>query len=51
MDRDGSIKLLSASLADLPSLPGAACSGRHLLFDEVPGRGGSISGGSATRPR
>ncbi|MGH8572555.1 MAG: hypothetical protein ACREX8_08270 [Gammaproteobacteria bacterium] len=39
MDREGTIKLLSAILADLPKLPGeAACRGRHRLFDELPGR-------------
>ena len=39
MDREGSIKLLSAILADLPQLSGASCVGQHGLFDELPGRG------------
>ncbi|MGH3550781.1 MAG: hypothetical protein ACRDQU_22200 [Pseudonocardiaceae bacterium] len=37
MDPDGSIKLLSAILAGVQPLPGAACSGRHVLYDELHG--------------
>lgn len=36
VDREGSIKLLSAILADLPRLDGAACIGHHDLYDEQP---------------
>ena len=39
MDREGSIKLLSAILANQPHLPGAACRGQHELFDPIRGRG------------
>jgi hypothetical protein len=39
MDREGSVKLLSVILADLPQLSGARCVGQHGLFDELPGRG------------
>lgn len=39
VDHEGSIKLLSAIMADLPRLTGAACVDRHHLFDELSGRG------------
>ncbi|MGH3897571.1 MAG: hypothetical protein ACRDTA_04825 [Pseudonocardiaceae bacterium] len=35
VDRDGTIKLLAVILADLPKLDGAACRGRHELFDPM----------------
>jgi hypothetical protein len=35
VDHDGTIKLLSKILADLPRLPGAACIGRHEWFDRT----------------
>jgi hypothetical protein len=35
-DPDGTIRLLGAVLRGIPNLPGAACSGRHQLFDTVP---------------
>ncbi len=37
MDREASIKLLSTILADTVQLPGAACLGKHHLFDPVSG--------------
>jgi hypothetical protein len=40
MDREASIKLLSTILADTVRLTGAACIGRHELFDRTPGNGG-----------
>ncbi|MGH3888769.1 MAG: hypothetical protein ACRDSZ_19790 [Pseudonocardiaceae bacterium] len=39
VDRDGTIKLLAVILADLPKLDGAACRGRHELFDPIRGNG------------
>jgi hypothetical protein len=39
MDREGTITLLSVILAGIPQLNGAACVGRHHLYDEIPGRG------------
>jgi hypothetical protein len=36
VDREGSIRLLSVILWELPSMPLAACRGRHELFEEVP---------------
>jgi hypothetical protein len=39
MDREGSIKLLSAILADIPRLPGASCTGKRHMFDPAPGNG------------
>jgi WhiB family redox-sensing transcriptional regulator len=39
MDREGSIKLLSGILAGTPRLPGAACIGRHELYDPIAGNG------------
>ncbi|MGH3838300.1 MAG: hypothetical protein ACRDSF_21780 [Pseudonocardiaceae bacterium] len=38
MDHEGTARLLSAILTDLPKLDGAACQGRYELFDELPGR-------------
>ncbi len=38
VDPDGTIKLVGAILRGTPSLPGAACRGRHELFDEIPGQ-------------
>jgi len=40
MDREGSIKLLAAILADLPQLTDASCIRRHELFDPTSGNGG-----------
>ncbi len=40
VDREASIKLLAAILTDPPWLSGAACIGRHEMFDPVPGHGG-----------
>jgi hypothetical protein len=40
MDREASIKLLSTILADTVRLTGAACIGKHQLFDQIPGNGG-----------
>ncbi|MGH3548413.1 MAG: WhiB family transcriptional regulator [Pseudonocardiaceae bacterium] len=37
VDREGTVRLLSAILADSPRLPGAACRGRHALFDPIRG--------------
>lgn len=37
-DPDGTIKLLGVILRGLPNLTGAACHGRHELFDELTGR-------------
>lgn len=39
MDRDGSIKLLSTILTNIPRLTGASCIGHHRLFDPLPGNG------------
>jgi hypothetical protein len=39
VDREGTIMLLSVILAGTPLLNGAACVGRHQLYDEIPGRG------------
>jgi hypothetical protein len=39
VDHEASVKLLAAILADLPQLTGAACVGRHQLFDPVLGNG------------
>ncbi|PZS23005.1 MAG: hypothetical protein DLM60_03360 [Pseudonocardiales bacterium] len=35
MDPDGTVRLLSAILADQPRLSGAACIGRHEMFDPI----------------
>jgi hypothetical protein len=45
--------VLCAILAGIPRLPGAACRGRHELYDEIPRCQAAISGPSAaaTRPR
>jgi WhiB family redox-sensing transcriptional regulator len=40
MDADAALDLLKEILAGVPRLPGAACIGRHELFDPVPGNGG-----------
>ncbi|MGH3522204.1 MAG: hypothetical protein ACRDU4_05100 [Mycobacterium sp.] len=37
MDPDGTVRLLSAILTDSPRLPGAACRGRHAMFDPIRG--------------
>ena len=37
MDTDGALLLLQEILTDLPQLSGAACVGRHALYDELPG--------------
>jgi hypothetical protein len=37
MDADGALELLQEILADLPRFPGAACIGRHDLYDPVSG--------------
>lgn len=39
MDRYGTVRLLSAILANQPRLTGAACIGRHELFDPIRGNG------------
>jgi hypothetical protein len=39
LDRDGTVRLLSAILANSVWLPDAACLGHHDLDDELPGRG------------
>lgn len=39
MDSDSALALLKAILADTVRLPGAACVGRHELFDQTPGNG------------
>jgi hypothetical protein len=39
MDREASIKLLAAILADLPQLTGASCIGKHRAFDPIVGNG------------
>ena len=41
MDPEGTVRLLSAILADLPKLDGAACRGRHEVDHAIdtPGRG------------
>lgn len=40
MDPEGTIQLLTEIVRGVPSLPGAACRGRHELYDELPaGRG------------
>ena len=39
MDREGTIKLQAVILADIPKLDGAACHGRHELFDSAPRNG------------
>lgn len=39
MDREASVKLLAAILTDLPQLTGAACVGKHRMFDPVIGNG------------
>jgi hypothetical protein len=41
MDCEGTITLLSVILAGTPQLNGAACVGRHQLYDEIPDRGQS----------
>ena len=35
MDADGTIRLLSVILWELPNLPGAACQGKHDLFEDL----------------
>ena len=40
MDPDAALDLLKAILAGTVRLPGAACIGRHDLFDRTPGNGG-----------
>ena len=47
MDADAVVALLKEILADLLRLPGAACIGKHAMFDLVIGNGPSI----ATRNR
>ncbi|MGH3857962.1 MAG: WhiB family transcriptional regulator [Pseudonocardiaceae bacterium] len=37
VDREGTVRLLAAILTDQPRLPGAACRGRHALFDPIRG--------------
>jgi hypothetical protein len=39
VDVDGALLLLREILTDLPQLTGAACVGRHALYDELPGHG------------
>lgn len=39
VDREATARLLSAILANQPRLPGAACIGRHELFDPIRGNG------------
>jgi hypothetical protein len=34
VDPNGTIKLLSKILWELPNLPGAACTGRHELYED-----------------
>ncbi|MGH3538130.1 MAG: hypothetical protein ACRDQJ_07470 [Pseudonocardiaceae bacterium] len=36
VDPDGTVRLLTAILADSPRLPGAACRGRHRTYDPLP---------------
>ncbi|MDQ3762607.1 MAG: hypothetical protein M3460_13355 [Actinomycetota bacterium] len=38
MDRDAALRLLELILRDQQALPGAACRGRHRIFDPVEGR-------------
>ncbi len=38
VDPDGTVRLVGAILCGTPSLPGAACRGRHELYDEIPGQ-------------
>jgi hypothetical protein len=42
--------VLCAILAGIPRLPGAACRGRHELYDEIPRCQAAISGPSAALP-
>ncbi len=39
MDPDAALDLLKEILAGVPRLPGAACIGRHEMFDPVLGNG------------
>jgi hypothetical protein len=39
MDREASIRLLAAILADAPRLEDAACIGKHRMYDPVLGNG------------
>ncbi|MFZ0118120.1 MAG: hypothetical protein WAL99_01450 [Pseudonocardiaceae bacterium] len=39
VDREASVKLLAAILVDRPQLTGAACIGKHAMFDPIVGNG------------
>jgi hypothetical protein len=51
MDADGALLLLREILTDLPQLSGAACVGRHALYDELPGAAPSNASASSGPPR